>query len=61
MVDPDEENWTKIIGRGGLYHCRQEFYNFLLAVEQVTKCAITEEGNRLRDGFSGRAETKIKK
>ena len=55
-----EKTWTEIIDRGGLYHCKVEFYNFLVSIELITKHAIKEEGSFLKDGFAKRAETKIK-
>ena len=34
-------NWSKLIDRGGLYHCQAELIETLLAVEKLTKEMIT--------------------
>ena len=35
--ESDNLDWVKVLGRGGLFHCRMEFIKFLCALEVVVK------------------------
>ena len=41
-VSLDISNWCKLIDRGGLYHCTNEFVNTLIEIEKVVKQEIQQ-------------------
>ena len=59
-IDVDDFRvWTNALDRGGLYHCKADFFLFLHAVEIAMKVAIAEEGAVLADGFVARARKNV--